>query len=121
MVQVATSDDSLAKAVSGRAAARLRAFRLDVERVLPGQVESVVLFGSRARGNAQSTSDYDVAVLLGRGERPPRLGHILSDLAFPHVRAGVPIRPIVLTGASVHLTSSIPIARHIARDGIAIV
>ncbi len=121
MVQVATSSVSLAKAVSGQAAARLRAFRLDVERVLPGQVESVVLFGSRARGNAQSTSDYDVAVLLGDGERPSWLGHVLPDLAFPHVRAGVPIRPIVLTGAAVHWTSSIPIAREIAHDGIAIV
>lgn len=109
-------------AISRRAAARLRAFRMEVERALPGQVEHVVLFGSRARHSAKSTSDYDVAVLLGNdASPPPRLGHVLSDLAYPHVRAGIPIRAIALTTSAVNPQSPIPIARNIARDGIEIV
>ncbi len=120
MIQLATSSAPFTKAVSSRAAARLRAFRAEVERALPGQVEHVVLFGSRARRSAQSTSDYDVAVLLGCEDLPPRLGRLLSDLAFPHVRAGFPIRAIALTTSAVDAKSSIPIARNIARDGIEI-
>ena len=121
MVQLAILSDTLAKVVSDRAAACLRAFRVEIERALPGQVESVVLFGSRARGDARSESDYDVAVLLGSNEPPRRLGHLLSDTAFPHVRAGIPIRPIALPKHSVDLQSSIPVARSIARDGIVII
>jgi predicted nucleotidyltransferase len=30
----------------------------------PGKIERVVLFGSRARGDARADSDYDVAVFL---------------------------------------------------------
>lgn len=122
MSQLEYSSAPLSRAISRRAAARLRAFRTEVERALPGQVEHVVLFGSRARHSATSTSDYDVAVLLGDGANPsPRLGHVLSDLAYPHVRAGIPIRAIALTASIVNSRSTIPIARDIARDGIEIV
>ncbi len=121
MVKRVASSDTLGKAVSVQAAAHLRAFRGDVERALPGQVDSVILFGSRARGDARSGSDYDVVVLLGGDALPPRLNHMLSDLAFLHVRAGVPIRPIALATAAIGPESPIPIARNIARDGIAIV
>lgn len=122
MSQPESSNASFAKAISRRAAARLRAFRTDVERAFPGQVEHVVLFGSRARHSARSTSDYDVAVLLGDDATPPpRLGHVLSDLAYPYVRAGTAIRAIALTASAVSSQSSIPIARDIARDGIEVV
>lgn len=122
MAEFELSNASFTTAISRRAAARLRAFRTEVERTLPGQVEHVVLFGSRARHSARSTSDYDVAVLLGNGVTPPpRLGHVLSDLAYPHVRAGIPIRAIVLTTSVVNSQSPIPIAREIARDGIEVV
>jgi uncharacterized protein len=30
----------------------------------PGKIERVVLFGSRARGDARPDSDYDIAVFL---------------------------------------------------------
>lgn len=48
-------------------ARRLAAFRRDVMRVLPGRVRDVVLFGSRARGDAGPRSDWDVAVILAPG------------------------------------------------------
>jgi predicted nucleotidyltransferase len=50
--------------VTDRAAAHLRAFRREAERALPGKIASVVLFGSRARGDARRDSDYDIAVLI---------------------------------------------------------
>ncbi len=37
--------------------------RLLTER-FPGQIEKIILFGSRVRGNADIDSDYDVLILL---------------------------------------------------------
>lgn len=42
----------------------LRRFRERAEAALPGRVERVVLYGSRARGEAEPDSDWDVAVFL---------------------------------------------------------
>lgn len=122
MTQFAPSHVSLKMGISRRAAASLRAFRTDVERAIPGQVECVVLFGSRARQRAKATSDYDVAISLSNDATLPlRLGHVLSDLAYPHIRAGIPIRAIALTSSAVGTRSPMQVARDIARDGIEIV
>jgi predicted nucleotidyltransferase len=42
----------------------LTRFRAALDRVYGDRVERVVLFGSRARGDARPDSDYDVAVFL---------------------------------------------------------
>lgn len=42
----------------------LRRFQAALNEVYGSQIERVVLFGSRARGEAQPESDYDVAVFL---------------------------------------------------------
>ena len=42
----------------------LARFRLALELLYGDQIERVVLFGSRARGDARPDSDYDVAVFL---------------------------------------------------------
>ena len=106
--------------VSGRSAARLRAFRRDVERALPGLVDSMLLFGSRARGEAYRNSDYDVAVLLRGVSRPANIRTVLSDTAYRHVRAGVPIRPLAVMANDVSENGPFPVTRNIARHGIVI-
>ena len=53
--------------VSPQALGRLRAWKAAVERALPGHVAGVLLFGSRARGEARPDSDYDLAGLLRGG------------------------------------------------------
>lgn len=42
----------------------LKRFRDSVAEVYGDRVERIVLFGSRARGNARPDSDYDIAVFL---------------------------------------------------------
>ncbi len=42
----------------------LHRFKAALYEIYGGQLDRVVLFGSRARGDAQDDSDYDVAVFL---------------------------------------------------------
>ena len=42
----------------------LNRFRTALDEMYGDQIERVVLFGSRARGDARPDSDYDVAVFL---------------------------------------------------------
>jgi predicted nucleotidyltransferase len=42
----------------------LKRFRAALDALYGGRLERVVLFGSRARGEARQDSDYDVAVFL---------------------------------------------------------
>ncbi|WP_158810723.1 nucleotidyltransferase domain-containing protein [Beijerinckia sp. L45] len=42
----------------------LRRFRADLDQAYGARIERVVLFGSRARGDARPDSDYDIAVFF---------------------------------------------------------
>lgn len=59
----------------------LKRFRAAVLEMYGDRLEGVVLFGSRARGDAQPDSDYDVAVFLR--DMPDRFEEInrLADLS----------------------------------------
>ena len=64
----------------------LRRFRAAVADLYGARVERVVLFGSRARGDAAADSDYDIAVFLhGAGafaDDGARLAAIGTDILF---------------------------------------
>jgi uncharacterized protein len=71
----------------------LTRFRAALNRVYGNRVERVVLFGSRARGDARPDSDYDVAVFLkdlaDRWDEVDRIADIATDImdetgAFVH-------------------------------------
>jgi len=59
----------------------LERFRVAVNEIYGDRVARVVLFGSRARGDAQPDSDYDVAVFLR--DTPNRIAELnrLADLS----------------------------------------
>ena len=59
----------------------LTRFRQALDEIYGGRIERVVLFGSRARGDAHAGSDYDVAVFLrDLTDRFPEMNR-LADLS----------------------------------------
>ncbi|WP_247872356.1 nucleotidyltransferase domain-containing protein [Azospirillum sp. TSO35-2] len=62
----------------------LARFRADLDRAYGRRLEKVVLFGSRARGDARPDSDYDVAVFLkdltDRWREADRIAGIASEV-----------------------------------------
>ena len=58
----------------------LARFRAALSDRFGGRLRSVVLFGSRARGEARADSDYDVAVFLRGGARTEKERRRVADV-----------------------------------------
>ena len=101
------------------AASRLSDYKRAVERALPG-VEKLILFGSRARGEARPDSDYDIAVVARDLSDRRRVRRVLSDLAYDHVLSGFFIRPISLSPDYLEPNEGrlTELAEDIVRDGV---
>jgi predicted nucleotidyltransferase len=95
----------------------LKRFRAALDALYGDRIERVVLFGSRARGDARDDSDYDVAVFLkdlaDRWQEVDRIVPLVTDVlyedgafihAMPH-RAG-------------SYENRTPLMREIRREGI---
>ena len=64
----------------------LARFRQALDEIYGNKLERVVLFGSRARGDARPDSDYDIAVFLSMpdsfGDEAARLAAIETDILY---------------------------------------
>ncbi len=64
----------------------LKRFRTALDQLYGDRIERVVLFGSRARGDATEDSDYDIAVFLhdlsNRWEEVDRIIPIVTDILY---------------------------------------
>jgi len=64
----------------------LAKFRKAIDALYGDKVERVMLYGSRARGDAREDSDYDIAVFLkdmrNRWEEADKIASISSDIIY---------------------------------------
>jgi predicted nucleotidyltransferase len=95
----------------------LRRFRAALDEVYGERIERVVLFGSRARGDARPDSDYDVAVFLkdldGFGKEARRIAEIEADIL---TETGVVINTMPLQAGSYRDRTGL--MRELRRDGL---
>ncbi|HEX4181522.1 MAG TPA: nucleotidyltransferase domain-containing protein [Caulobacteraceae bacterium] len=97
--------------------ATLQHFRTALRTAYGARLERVVLFGSRARGDAKANSDYDVAVFLnefeGFGVEAHRIAAIETDILYDMgaVINAVPFKAGAYSGRT-------PLMAELRRDGL---
>jgi predicted nucleotidyltransferase len=110
--------DNVLDRLPQEAAEHLAAFKREVENALPGRVARMTLFGSRARGDAEPDSDYDVAVFVRDLVDRRAVEDIVTDASYDHMLEGVYISPIVLPASHADDPTRTELAFEVARDGI---
>ena len=95
----------------------LSRFRAALDEVYGERIERVVLFGSRARGNARPDSDYDVAVFLkdlhGFGKEARMIAEIETDILC---ETGIVINALPLQAGTYRQRTGL--MKELRRDGL---
>jgi predicted nucleotidyltransferase len=96
----------------------LTRFRAAVSEIYGDRVERVVLFGSRARGDARPDSDYDIAVFLRDMTDQPAEMNRLADIATDILYDGGPFIHAMPYRAGSHNDARMPLMHQIRAEGI---
>ena len=96
----------------------LKRFRAAVDEMYGNRVARVVLFGSRARGDAQPDSDYDVAVFLR--DMPDRMADMyrLADLSTAILEETGEFIHVMPYRAAMYNDERMPLMHEIRAEGI---
>jgi hypothetical protein len=97
----------------------MQAFVYRLQRRFDGRVLSVILFGSRARGDALPDSDVDLAVIVDRDD--PELTRTIRDMAVETwLEYGLYLSTRVWSQAHWHRLATLQtgLFRNLQRDGI---
>jgi predicted nucleotidyltransferase len=96
----------------------LRRYRAALDEIYGERLERVVLFGSRARGDADEESDYDVAVFLRDiADRPAEMNR-LADLTTDILYKGGPFIHAMPYPAGFYNDERMPLMYAIRAEGI---
>jgi predicted nucleotidyltransferase len=92
-------------------------FARHVRERLGPRVRNVVLFGSRARGDARADSDYDVVVVVDR--RSPDVREALLEIAVDLLdRHGSLVACLLRDEREWEASRRMPIGLNVAREGV---
>jgi len=96
-----------------------REYATQIRARLGARVKEIRLFGSRARGDAQEHSDYDVLIVLD--QRNPELRAEILDIAA-HImdQYDVLIATVLRSVDEWRKAQGYPFARNIARESVAL-
>ncbi len=94
-------------------------FANELRRRLGDSLREIRLFGSRARGQARDDSDYDMLVIVDR--KTGDIRHRIVDLEVEILdRYGAVVASVVRTEQDWKERQGLPLARNIAREGVAL-
>lgn len=97
----------------------LQTFAAALRQRLGPRLCQVVLFGSRARGDARDDSDYDVLVVVDH--RTPELRSIILDVECQLMdRYGALVATVLRNEEEWVCNQGLPLARNIAREGVSL-
>lgn len=89
----------------------------ELRRRLGSSMRQVLLFGSRARGNAREDSDYDMLVVVER--RTPEVRSIILEIEGRLMdRYGVLVATVLRSEDEWRRSQEFPLAINIAREGV---
>lgn len=92
-------------------------FATTLRQRLGSHLRQILLFGSRARGDAQDGSDYDMLVVVDY--RTPKLRAIILEVESQLMeRYGALVATVLRSEAEWQQLQEFPLARNIAREGV---
>jgi len=92
-------------------------FAATLQQRLGSHLRQILLFGSRARGDAQDGSNYDMLVVVD--QRTPELRAIILEVESQLMaRYGALVATVLRSDAEWQQLQGFPLARNIAREGV---
>ena len=96
-------------------------FAKSVRKMLDNSLDSVIVYGSYARGDYSELSDIDVMLLVSLGEEDiKKISDQISDLAFDFMmKYGVDISPVIAnTDHFNYWVDNLPYYRNVRDEGV---
>ena len=101
----------------------MQEFAKSVRKILGNSLDSVIVYGSYARGDYSEFSDIDVMLLVSLGEEGiKKISDQISDLAFDFMmKYGVDISPVITnTDHFNYWVDNLPYYRNIRDEGVSL-
>ena len=95
-------------------------FANNVRKMLGNSLDSVIVYGSYARGDYSELSDVDVMLLVSLKEEIKRISDQISDLDFDFmIKYGVDISPVITnTDHFNYWVDNLPYYRNVRDEGV---